>query len=165
MPEGTPAGAVQRYLKAVEADDYEAAYGWLSSELKRDCTLEQFVGSDIPGNDRLGDTRISLVDTRVVGDVTFVTVRITQFYGGGGPFDTSESSYEQVFTLKQEDGQWRFTEYPWPTYACRKFEPVPPQPTVTPTPTPTPSPTPSPSAGASQEQGSTERTPTPTPTP
>ncbi len=166
LSEGTPEGAVQQYLKAVEADDYPAAYGWLSERLKQDCTLEQFAGGDFPGNDRLKDTRVSLVETRKVGDTTFVTVRITQFYGGGGPFDASESSYEQLFTLKQEDGQWRLSEYPWPFYGCRRFEPVPPkpEPTATPTPTPTPSPTPSPSASASQEQGSPTPTATVTPT-
>lgn len=115
---GTPQAAVQDYLKALEASEYEIAYNFLSTDLKKDCTLEDFAGVFPPRPNELRDNRITLEDTRTVGNNTIVTVRITQFYGSG-PFGTSESSWQNSFSLRQEDGQWRFTEYPWPhNYRC-----------------------------------------------
>ena len=144
-PEGTPEATVRHFLTALEDEDYELAHGFLSEELKEECTVERFAGGSISMRDRLEDERVTLEGTSTVKDTVFVTARVTRFRGGG-PFGASESSYEQRFTLRQEQGEWRFTQYPWPLYRCNPYEPPPP-PRATPTPrppesTPTSSPAP-----------------------
>ena len=142
LTEGTPEATVQQFLKAVEVEDFQIAYGFLSEELRQECSVQDFVGTNIR-NGRLRNDRVTLERTQTLGDTTFVTVRITQFFGSG-PFGTSESSFEQRFTLSQEDGAWRFAAYPWPYFQCGPFKPervipVPPRvPAREPEPTPTP---------------------------
>lgn len=114
---GTPERAVQDLLRAAEDDDIEAAYGMLSTELRGKCELKNFAdGSRYPsGDDR--NIRATLRATRVVGDTTFVNVEVTRFRGSG-PFDSGESSFGRRFELRQEDGEWKFAEYPWPYDYC-----------------------------------------------
>ena len=116
---GTPERAVQDLLRAAEDEDIEAAYGMLSQELQGKCALEDYADGSgyrhYDDGDR--DIRATLRDSKLVGDTTFVDVRITQFYGSG-PFGSSESTYNERYALRQEGGEWRFTEYPWPYDWC-----------------------------------------------
>ena len=123
LPVGTPEAAVQLFLKGVEDESFELAYGFLSSDLMVDCAVDEFFGTTGGLRDRLIDDRITLEGVKTVKDTAFVTVRFTRFHGTG-PFGASESSYEQRFSLRQEDGEWRFTEYPWPFFRCGPFKPV-----------------------------------------
>jgi hypothetical protein len=146
LPEGTPEAAVQRYLKATEDQDYKLAYSLLSATLQDNCTLAQFYGGSRGPGSRVSDNRITLEETKTIDDTAFVTVRVAQLRGGG-PFGTQESSFEQRFTLRQEAGEWRVTEYPWPYYRCGPFRAPPPPviieqatPGTDPTATPAPAP-------------------------
>ena len=146
LPEGTPEAAVQDFLRVVQEDNFELAYSFLSEELKEDCSIQDFAGGITSVKDRLEDNRITLENTRTVEGSAFVTVRMTRFHGSG-VFGSSESSFEQRFILRQEEGHWRFTEYPWPFHWCGERKPVPhthpPEPaptTITSTPTPPPTP-------------------------
>lgn len=113
---GTPEHAVQNLLRAAENDDIEAAYDMLSEELHAKCTLEGFL--DATGYSfNYEDIRATLRETKVVDDITLVDVQATEFYGSG-PFDSGESSYNRRYTLRQENGEWKFTEYPWPYDYC-----------------------------------------------
>ena len=118
---GTPEHAVQSLLRSVEADDIETAYAMLSQELQQKCELKNFAdgGRYRSRDDR--DIRATLRDTKIVGDITFINVRVTQFYGNG-PFDSGESSYDRRFALQQEEGEWKFTEYPWPYDYCQESD-------------------------------------------
>lgn len=142
LPQGTPEAAVQLYLGAVKDERYESTYGFLSKELQKECSLEQFAGGNDPGRHLLKDQRVTLERTATVRDTVFVTVRITELQSGG-PFGSGEWSHDQRFALRQEEGQWRFSEYPWPFFRCGPFEPERPKLAPTPTPAP-PTPTPSP---------------------
>ena len=117
--EGAPERVVQDLLRAAEDEDIEAAYGMLSQELQEKCALEDYAGASgyrhYDDGDR--DIRATLRDSKVVGDTTFVNVRITQFYGGG-PFGSSESTYNEGYALRREGAEWKFTEYPWPYDYC-----------------------------------------------
>ena len=118
---GTPEAAVQSVLRAAENEDIETAYAMLSQELQQKCELEDYLdGSGYRyNNDR--DMRATMRDTKNVGDNTVVTVEVTQFYGSG-PFGSSQSSYDRRYTLQQEGGEWKFTEYPWPYDYCDESE-------------------------------------------
>ena len=145
LPEGTPEAAVQSFLLSLEDEDYNASYDFLSAELKQDCEIDDLFGSS---GDRPKSDRITLDKTTFVDGTALVTVMVTQFRGSG-PFGASESSYPQRFSLQQEQGEWKFKEYPWPLFRCGLFKPVPefrtqpPDPRSAPTAEPEPSPTPS----------------------
>ena len=110
---GTPERAVQDLLRAAESEDFETAYGMLSEELHGKCTLQGFLDASGYSFNYYEDIRATLRDAKVVDDLTLVNVRITEFHGGG-PFDSGESSHNRRYTLRQEEGEWKFTEYPWP---------------------------------------------------
>ena len=114
---GTPEHAVQTLLRAAEGDDLETAYAMLSQELQQKCEIENFAdgGRYRSRDDR--DIRATLRDTRLVGTTTVVDVQVTRFRNSG-PFDTGESTYGRRYDLRQEDGEWKFTEYPWPYDYC-----------------------------------------------
>ena len=113
---GTPEHSVQTLWRVAENEDIKTAYAMLSQELQQKCTLKNYMdGSGVPFDSR--GSRVTLRDTKLVGDITFVSVRVTRFYGNG-PFDSGESSYDRRFALQQEGGEWKFTEYPWPYDYC-----------------------------------------------
>lgn len=118
---GTPERAVQDLLRAAEDEDIEAAYGMLSEELLSKCELKNYADGmyHIIDNDR--DIRATLRDAKVVDGITFVNVQITEFYSSG-PFESGEWSHDLSFALQQEEGEWKFTEYPWPYDYCEETE-------------------------------------------
>lgn len=128
FPAGSPEGTVQRYLRAIDDRDADAAIALFSADLAARCELEP-----VRSNPRRGfdvDFRATLLDTTERDDVTEVRVRLTQYYGDG-PFDRGESRQEHVFVLQQSAEGWRFTEPPWPS-SC------PPAPRTVPAPPATP---------------------------
>ena len=114
---GTPERAVQDLLRAAENDDIETAYGMLSAELQEKCELKNYADGGRYRFDDDHDIRATLRDTKLVDDITFVSVRVTRFRSNG-PFNSGESSYNRRFALKQEGGEWKFTDYPWPYDYC-----------------------------------------------
>jgi|GEM_PF-470007 hypothetical protein len=136
LPLGTAEAAVQDFLNAAEADNLEVSYGYLSEELKAGCRLEDFVFDSSYRFQWIQESRVILDKTNVVGDITFVDVKISQYYSQG-PFGTSESLHSEQFALKQENGLWKFSKYPWPYNFCRSAVPVNVVPKVEPTPAPT----------------------------
>ena len=138
----TPEGTVQSVLRAIEGEDFQTVYTLLSAELKEECSVEQIFGSSRFFDERFRDSRITHEDTITVDSTTVVTIRISAFRNSGpfgDPFGTSEYSYEQRYTLRQEEGQWRFVEYPQALTDCATRQIVPRRPVVVePTPVSTP---------------------------
>ncbi len=122
LPLGTAEVAVQDFLYAAETDDIEVSYGYLSEELKAGCKLEDFVSRSPYEDQRIEDSRVTLDETNVVDDITFVDVKISQYYPG--PLSTTESTHKERFALTLEDGRWKFSRYPWPYNFCRSTVPV-----------------------------------------
>ena len=119
----TPEYTVQTLWRVAESEDIKTAYTMLSQELQQKCTLKNYMdGSGVPFSIRNSrNSHVTLRDTQLVGDITFVSVRVTRFHGSG-PFDSGESSYDRRYALQQEEGEWKFTEYPWPYDYCREFD-------------------------------------------
>ena len=117
--EGSPERAVQDYLAAVGDRDSTAAQTFFSAELRSRC--RDYPRDMISRQSRQG-LRATLERTTVHGDTAEVRVRITESYGDA-PFNSNESSHTEVFALVREDGQWRFTDSPWPLYC--PVRPVP----------------------------------------
>ena len=119
---GTPEHAVQSLLRAAEDDDLGTAYDMLSNDLRRKCELNDFANGGYHFNEDR-DFRAILRGTKLVDDTTFVTVKVTRFYGEG-PFDRNESSYDRRFALQQEGGEWKFIEYSSSYDYCRESDTI-----------------------------------------
>ena len=118
---GSPEGAVQDYLRALDEDDFTAAYDALSPELRERCAIEDIFGGNRSGRWGLDDRRITLEETRTLEGTTFVTVRMAE-YRGGGPFSSYDYDFEETFALRRFDDRWRFTEFPWPHFSCDRSD-------------------------------------------
>lgn len=118
LPENSPEGVVQRYLLALEDEEYQEAYDYLTSDLRERCSLADFVRS--APSTRVRGNQVTLEDTQTFGDSALVTARITVFRPGD-PFSPSEYSYDRTYQLEREAGQWRMAEPDW--WCPRDFEP------------------------------------------
>jgi hypothetical protein len=107
-PENTPEGVVTRYLKAVEAGDYETVYGYLSRSAlaeNRDLdTFEEWVRYQ-PRQSGDGAWKATITGTREYGEYTEVVVEISRFEPEP-PFPNPVYSNQEVFILEREDGNW-----------------------------------------------------------
>ena len=112
---GTPEATVQGYLRAVIDRDASAAAGYLSADLIERCDDQRLRDAYRRPSDR--DVRVTLVGTTEVGDVTEVRVRITEFRGNP-PFGGDDFSHDEFFALRQEAGEWRIVDPPWPLFFC-----------------------------------------------
>ncbi len=112
---GTPEGTVQRYLRAVIDRDASAARGYLSADLIDRCDEQRLRDAYRRPSDR--DVRATLRGTAVVDDVTEVRTRITEFRGSP-PFGGDDYSHDELFALRQESGEWRIVDPPWPLHFC-----------------------------------------------
>ncbi len=106
LPEDTPEGVVQRYLLALEAEEYEEAYSYLSSSAREE-------GFYWPWADYFGLYRekpawqATLGESWVLVDVATVEVTFTIFQPGG-LFDPT-FTYHLTFRLDKEGNSWRIT--------------------------------------------------------
>jgi len=114
---------VQRYLQALEREDYRAAHGYLTSDLQSKCRLEDFVArSHWPYTDE--DQQITLEKTQTFNGSAVVKTTVTVSHPDDVPFGTSEYSYDRTFDLELENGRWRLTaaqEYWGPYDYCPWF--------------------------------------------
>lgn len=144
FPAGSPEAAVQTYLRALQDDDFTTAHSLFSTDLRAECSLDDFVGGSVYYKREIANQRVVLESTADLNDSVVVTTRVSQV-SDSGPFGVSEYSSSQVFTLRQEDGGWRFTKQPWPFFGCDRpipapaFDPRIAEPKPTPEPVPTPS--------------------------
>jgi len=131
LPESEPEGVVQRYIQAVQDQDYRLAHSYLSERLKDFCTEEHLRVSSRWFAERSGEGRIALVGTDTLRDGRReVQVRITDV-NISPPFGVNEYSHEERYLLTQANGQWRLDEPPWPVGWCPGLEergPKPPRP-------------------------------------
>lgn len=137
---GTPEAAVQALLRAAAADDFDAAYRLLASELRADCSQPQFAATHEGYGYRYSspDIQARLDNARIADDAAFVAVKITEYYSGG-IYGGGESSRSESYSLRRENGDWKFTTYPYPYDYCNPRAPAPsPLPTRIPTSTPIP---------------------------
>ncbi len=112
LPADSPEGAVQRYLLALEDEDYAEAYDYVADSSKTGCTFEEFV-RDASYREVRG-SRMTLEDTKRFDDTAIVTASVTVFEPDL-PFGTSEYTYDRTYQLELEDGHWRLT---WPEHWC-----------------------------------------------
>ena len=133
--EGTPERAVQRFLGAIEAEDFALAHSLLSDDIQQECQVTDLASGSNSFDQNLKKSRVTLEKTSILDDTAVVVVRVTRFRAGG-PFEASEYSYQHSFSLERaSDGQWRIKESAWPFYGkCSRPVSKPPTPVLTPIP-------------------------------
>ena len=116
---GSPEAAVQRYIRALADRDFDAAYSMWAPEVRERCDIEDIaIGNRYDYElDTLAESRVTLDDVDVVGDVTNVRVSATETRGGG-LFGPSEYTRDMTFSLRQYDGQWLIVHHRDPWFEC-----------------------------------------------
>ena len=107
----TPEGVVQRHLAAVEAQEYETAWGYFSSAVQSDLSADEYRRATRDYGYYGGESRRVLFDrSEVDGERARVWLTVEEYYGGGpfGGGDTYRSTREVV--LVREDGEWRIDD-------------------------------------------------------
>lgn len=113
LPADSPEGAVQRYLQALEDNDYVEAHDYLAEEVAGRCSVEEFVQSASRYGD-VRDSQMTLEGTQRLDGTAIVTARVTVFEPDV-PFPPSEYSYTRTYEVSLENGEWKLV---WPDYFC-----------------------------------------------
>jgi hypothetical protein len=107
----TPEGVVQRHLAAVEAEDYESAWGYFSADIQSDLSVDEYrrAARDY-GYYGSGSRRVLFDRSEVDGDRARVWLTVEEFYDGGpfGGGETYRSTRE--IALVREGGEWRIDD-------------------------------------------------------
>jgi hypothetical protein len=114
LPENTPEGTVQRFLLAVQDQDFQKAYSYLQVEEKGiKLTYDDWLQSVSPPFQRTSVSwKATLGKTTVSGDTATVEVLINIFQPGG-PFENPVRTQTEIYQLKQVNNQWFITTHPW----------------------------------------------------
>jgi hypothetical protein len=114
LPDDTPQGAVQRYLIAIQEQDYREAYGYLSFDSsQKDTTYDDWLPT-VGSISRITQTtwKATLGETTQNDDSASVEVSIDKFRPEG-PFADPVRNQLIIFRLAKIDGRWFITS---PTY-------------------------------------------------
>jgi hypothetical protein len=108
--EDTPEGVTHNYLLALQREEFERAFGYLSPTLKGyPATVERFVDDihDNPWSFRLDtDTTLMVGAASITGNNATVRVRESRFEGGD-LFGSGQSTLDIEMQLHREDGVWK----------------------------------------------------------
>jgi hypothetical protein len=146
----TPEGTVQRYIQALQDEQYDKAFNLLSVKAQEDCTLADF---RLTGRIAMESTvRVRLDRVQEASDGTEVRLELENF-SGISPLDLDftleDGRYTVTYLVVEMDDRWRISHAPWPYRGCPVKARLPQAPA---TPTPTPAQAATPAAPAKVEQ-------------
>lgn len=108
LPDDTPEGVTHNYLFALQNDNYERAYAYLSPSLPHyPASLEEFTDEfERHTNYNLDNSTFRVNDADLRGNRAEVPVSQTTF-SNDGLFDSGEYTSSAEVELKREAGEWR----------------------------------------------------------
>lgn len=113
QPDDAPEGVAHNYLLALQREDDERAYSYLSPTLPGYPSTAQEFTKELDDHSwsfsRPDDVSLAVDSVKVTGDRAKVSVRRTTFYSGG-VFDSGQSSSTFEMTLVREGDQWQVVE-------------------------------------------------------
>ena len=115
LPENTPEGAVQRFLMAVQDNNYEKAYSYLSltDEKGAKISYEQWLTTKpYPYGSSPSSWKAILGKTTVTGERANVEVTVDVFRPSG-PFGNAVQSQQVLFQLARSGESWLITSPPY----------------------------------------------------
>jgi hypothetical protein len=108
--EATPEDVAYNYLLALQKEDYDRAFDYLSPTLKGYPQSADSLAITVYKNQYtfpLDQTVTLEIDSAdILGDLAFVKVRETRYYGGG-LFDSGQRENYFDMELKRVDGEWK----------------------------------------------------------
>ena len=111
FPPDTPEGVVQRHLAAVEDEDHEAAWAYLSAAVQSDLSLDEYRrASRDYGSYWAGSRRVLFDRSEVDGDRARVWLTVEEYYDGGPFSGTNAYRSPREIALVREDGEWRIDD-------------------------------------------------------
>ncbi len=114
LPAGTPSGTIQRFYQALEQQDYDTAFGFLSDQMEKKPTRVEFVRANSQRGGSGGNTERMRIDSeRITAATAIVIVQITHFYSSGPFGGANEYTDRQTFELQLDAGSWRITTLPY----------------------------------------------------
>lgn len=113
FPPDSPQAAFQGYLEAFEDGDYEAAYGFFSTQVQAQMGFDEYERVAREFGQYATETRRVLYDgldqVETDGEER-ATLRMTVEVSYGGLFVTDRYSYPTEVPLVREDGAWRIDQ-------------------------------------------------------
>jgi hypothetical protein len=114
LPDDTPEGVVNNYIHAIQEDDLQRAYTYLS-DLEFKPTESAF--SQALLNNLLYSEEYALQIEQVQDiDENEVWVMVSVHYLAASPFETGWSNQDHASLIKQE-GKWKLTSMPYPFWS------------------------------------------------
>jgi DNA-binding protein Fis len=121
VADDTPAGVVHNYFLALERNDFERAYGYLSDELEAKPNLDEFIRQM---NYNRSEAALKIGESTITDNRARVEVAIT-IYSGGGPFSSNSYTNRETANLKlSPEGEWKLMWYPHPYWGYQWNEPI-----------------------------------------
>ncbi len=114
LPENTPQGVVQRFLLAIQDNDYEKAYRYLSltDDKGAKISYDQWLTSKpYPSGSSPSSWKATLGKTMATGERATVEVTIDVFRPSG-PFENAVRSQQVFFQLTRTGESWLITSPP-----------------------------------------------------
>ena len=113
LSDDTPEGVAHNYLLALQLEEYERAYSYLSPTLPGHPTNLEAFERDVRLNrwsfgDDDSDTSLAIEAINVNDDKARIVVRKTTFYPGS-LFDSGQHSFTFYVVLHRKDGAWKIT--------------------------------------------------------
>jgi len=105
FPEDTPEGTVQRYLLALQAQDYLKAYSYLSPPPSEKIPYEDWREPAVFSEEK-PELKVTLGKSAVTGNEATVDV-VVDVFRPGGPFENPVHTHDISFFLKKEGTSWR----------------------------------------------------------
>lgn len=112
QPEDTPEGVAHNYLFALQQEDYERAYKYLSPGLESyPASVDKFTKDLDEYSWQMQDLKnqsvtLAVDSTRLAGDRATVSIRETHFHRGD-LFDSNQYTNTFDMTLQRENGEWK----------------------------------------------------------
>lgn len=125
FPADSPEGTVQRFVRAIEAEDAFAIRDALSPEAQKRCEISNIRNALRYPDER--DLRVALRDSRITGERAEVKVRVSESTGSS-LFDSGSYDHDEIFDLVHVGGAWLIEQPTWPVY-CPPL-PIPPPPST-----------------------------------
>ena len=111
--EDTPEGVAHNYLVALQKEEYERAYSYLSPSLDGYPASAEDFAEHVQHDSwrfRLNkDTTLSVESVKITGSLATVRVRESRFRSGD-LFDTGQSTSFFEMELQLEDGEWKIVD-------------------------------------------------------
>jgi hypothetical protein len=124
--EEVPQGVLRNYVLALEKEDYQRAYGYLQdADLKPD--FDYFRQAFLTKQLNPSRSAMQIGETKQSGEDVIVSVVVIR--GSSGPFGNASRESTSALLVKDENGDWKIANLPypywgWDWYTTREDEPT-----------------------------------------